>query len=197
MVVDGGYGAAEACVPGVEMLVAVDGERAFLGDAGAVMPLVPSASSLQTVPVQRPQRKKVLSSAQTPRRSTGTPWRSVKSTQQPVSPTAWKRRSSVPVGGGEERFDMFTGFAQFAVGEHARRAGILRIEAVTGERTGPGGEDSRAPRRGGIACCGNDAIGVVHLDMPPGIVSILAVLAWSRPALLFVSISLQARNTSK
>ena len=52
------------------------------------MPLVPSLSSLQTAPGHNPHSKNVASSPGAPRRSTGTPFRSASSTQQPTPPTA-------------------------------------------------------------------------------------------------------------
>ena len=52
------------------------------------MPLVPSLSSLQTAPGHNPHSRNVASSPGAPRRSTGTPFRSASSTQQPTPPTA-------------------------------------------------------------------------------------------------------------
>lgn len=87
MVVDGRNSTGKPDIAGVEMLFAMDGQRALLHNAGAD---AIGAFALLAPDGSRPQAPAIegLVVARSPRRSTGTPLLSASSTQQPTPPTA-------------------------------------------------------------------------------------------------------------
>ena len=147
MIVDRRGRAAEQRVARQKMLVAMDRERALLDQAGA--DAVGALALLAPVwcPAIVPTSRMSASSPGAPRRSTGMPFRSASSTQQPTPPTArysrsrldWATRMSGSISCRTFRSSesVIRSGDRFSVGSSRWRVDDLRQDAISADFAAP------------------------------------------------------------